>query len=735
LNLLGGKLKAIKGYSVFTFLIFVSLQSLAQIDMNFRRANAVVLYEFKETSGDIINDTSSIGTPLNLTIADASTAAISRGNGFIELKTRNLISSAAAATKVINACKTTNELTLEMWVENNESAKLTTGFYPAMTAQPNRLLALSTNLTKNNFYIGQFYDDNDFYYSAINTSGNEKTATPGGSLNNPIKSIANQIILPSLEVNSPPNQTVQKIVMTLNAQKNAKLYLSDRDGSLSLAAKTSTGFGDTAANFSTWYTDAKLTLGNIASTFNEVKTAPSDFTGCDTAQSISANSGCKANSRYWKGKIYLVAVYCKALTETQILGERSQMQVRNSSPDINTGINITENLLKAQTIFQRLTSVKIPLYDPVLKEMAAKLDQNDAVAAAAVATQDSRFYNYTVRDFASKMSNRAETTNVPLNDFTTTVIGAVRDEISAQRLLFDNITYVADPKLVAVPSAEVTDILRSNNHYSALDNQKIDLVKVIKATTQRIFNGTKAVDMPTPAGLLTSRSWLSEHAVAGTNRRLVEYSLREFLCTPLEKIADSTGPDNVVGRDIDRFPGGVHTKFTTTCRACHTVMDGFRPAFSQFTFNSDYVMHTFTSPSVNTTDDEAKGSGIFTSKETGATFIHDKINKNGTVFPGGKITTDDNWVNNASYGANLPYFNWTRLKGKGIQEYGKALAESKQFPLCMAKRVFATVCKRDVASTDDTLISEAAQEFSSRNYNLKYLFQKIVVSKQCIGGK
>lgn len=133
------------------------------------------------------------------------------------------------------------------------------------------------------------------------------------------------------------------------------------------------------------------------------------------------------------------------------------MQVRNSSPDINTSINITEETLKAQTIFQRLTSVKIPLYDPVLKEMA-KLDQNDAVAAAAVATQDSRFYNYTVRDFASKMSNRAETTDVPLNDFTTTVIGAVRDEISAQRLLFDNITYVADPKLVAVPSAEVTDL-------------------------------------------------------------------------------------------------------------------------------------------------------------------------------------------------------------------------------------------------------------------------------------
>jgi len=709
--------------------------SSAQIDMAFRRSNAVVLYEFKETSGDVINDTSAIGSPLNLIIADPSNAAITRGDGFIELKTRNLISSIGPASKLINACKSTNELTVEIWAENNESARLTTGFYPDKTAQPNRLLSLSTNLVKSNFYVGQFYEDSDFYYSSVNTSGNEKMATPGGSLNNPIKSLANQIILPSLEINSPPNEKMQKIIFTINSQKNAKLYLSDRDGSLSLAAKSSTGFGDSSANFSTWYTDAKLTLGNIASTFNEVKTAPSDFTGCDNAQSISANSGCKANSRYWKGKIYLIAVYCKALTENQILGERSQMQVRNTSSDINTNVVITENLLKAQTIFQRITSVKVPLYDPVLKNMAGKLDQSDSIGAAAIATQDSRFYNYTVRDFASKMSNRAETTNVPLNDFTTTVIGAVRDEINAQRLLFDNITYVADSKLVAVPSAEVTDILRSNNHYAALDNQKIDLVKVIKASTQRIFNGTKAVDMPTPAGLLTSRAWMSEHATAGTNRRLVEYAFREFLCTPLEKVADSTGPDNVVARDIDRFPGGVHTKFTTSCRACHTVMDGFRPAFSQFTFNSDYTMHTFTSPSVNNTDDEAKGMGIYTSKEPGATFVHDKINKNGSVFPGGKITTDDSWVNNASYGANLPYFNWTRLKGKGIQDFGKALAESKQFPICMAKRVFATVCKRDVTTADDSLINEAAQEFSNRNYNLKYLFQKLVVSKQCIGGK
>src|SRR5205085_1121378 len=143
--------------------------------------------------------------------------------------------------------------------------------------------------------------------------------------------------------------------------------------------------------------------------------------------------------------------------------------------------------------------------------------------------------------------------------------------------------------------------------YESLDTQRIDLAKVLIPTTQKVFDGSKAQEMPTPVGLLTTRQWMAAHAIAGTNRRLVEFSFREFLCTPLEKVADSTGLDNVVARDIDRFPGGSHTKFTTTCRACHTIMDGFRPAFGYFTFNNDYVMHSFTSPTAKNQEDEDKG--------------------------------------------------------------------------------------------------------------------------------
>lgn len=733
--------------TVLSFLVVSTAQ--AQIDMNFRRANAIVLYEFNEASGNQVMDTSSIGTPLNLTISDASAAAIVRGadNGksYLSLQTRNLIQSTGAATKVIDACKASSEITIEAWYENNDPAKTSTGEYPSGTDQPNRIVGLSTDMRKNNFYMGQFYDGNnggELLYSAINTSGNENPTTPGGNLNNPIKSRSTQVIIPTAESSNPPAVSMQKMLVTLAKDQTAHLYLSDRDGNLSRVVNQATGFSISGNDlFSDWYADAKLSLGNVASTFSEVQNAPANFVGC-VGNVANSNPACAARSRYWKGKLYLVAVYCKALTEKQIIGDRSNAVVKNPVVPIDIGINIDAQRIKAQDIFQRITGIKTPIYDPILTQMVERLNANDPVGAAALATNDFRFINITVRDFASKMSNRAETINVPMNDFTATVMGVVRDDISAQKLLTDNITYQIDPLKAAVPSTLITDILKSNSHYESADTQRVDFSQVLtrfdksgQPLKQKVFDGRLAQDMPTPAGLLTSRGWLAAHAIAGTNRRLVEFSLREFLCTPLENVADSSGPDNVVARDIDRFPGGSHAKFTTTCRACHTIMDGLRPAFGYITFNSEYVMHSYTSPAVATQAMEDNGLGMYKSPAAGASYIAHKLNRNEEVFPGGRITVDDNWVNNAVFGANTAYFAWKSTSGKGITAYGKMLSESRQFPICMAKRVYTQVCKREPASTEMDMINAAATEFSTtRNYNLKFLFQKIVTSKECLGG-
>ena len=87
------------------------------------------------------------------------------------------------------------------------------------------------------------------------------------------------------------------------------------------------------------------------------------------------------------------------------------------------------------------------------------------------------FYNITVKDFAARMSNRDETINVPLNDFTATIIGLRFVIISTHKIINGYILLMADPTKSAVPSDWVDDLLQSNNHYEALSNGRYDLSK------------------------------------------------------------------------------------------------------------------------------------------------------------------------------------------------------------------------------------------------------------------
>ncbi len=749
-------MKTVMGTSA---LLVATSVAQAQITPQYRRDNAVVLYEFSGDSNRIVRDTAAakFGAPLNLRIHNNLGVGLAQNPDHLHIDERSLILSDAPATKLINTCKTNQELTIEVVMENNEGLKPRMeggGRFPGNTFQPGRIVSLSENILKNNFTLGQFYDGTDFFANAVNTSGVENPANPGASLSNLLRSEATQIIIPSIETDSPPNIKKQTMVFTLNKDAVARVYLSDREGNLSRRALTSTGFR-TANNdiFNTWYPNAKLSLGNVATDIDTVFADSGDYRSCtNNAQNPAI---CPKNSRYWKGKLYLVAIYCQALTDQQILGDRSQQMLVNEAYPIDPNFEVTPNLKKAQEIYERLTGAKVPIYAPVLGEMALDLDGNDPVAAAGRAIVDPRFYNITLRDMAAKISTRAQTIDTPLNDFITTFIGATYDNLDARKLLTENMVYEANPAVIAVPSSEVSDRLRSDSMFTSLQAQRADLTKVLIRKKQRIFDGRRAVDLPDDqtAGLLTTRTFLASHAIAGTTRRPIEKTLEHFLCFPMEKLADSSGPDNVVGKDIDRAPGGAFTKFNTTCKACHTVLDGFRPAFSFFTFNNNYVMHSFTSPTAisvqgNTAQNqEDNGTAMNKSTVPGATYVHNKLNHNDTdttdprnpqVKPGAYVY-NDSWINNANLGANAKILGWnqtTGLAGKGVKSFGRAVAESKQFPVCLATRVFASICKRDPGAAEQSYIKKVAADFSNEGqYKLKYLFQRIVGSDECMGLK
>ena len=73
-----------------------------------------MLYTFEEGDGDTIGDVSGVGEPLDLTIADVG--AVSWESGALVLQDGTIATSSGPATKIIDACKDSNELTLEAWL-------------------------------------------------------------------------------------------------------------------------------------------------------------------------------------------------------------------------------------------------------------------------------------------------------------------------------------------------------------------------------------------------------------------------------------------------------------------------------------------------------------------------------------------------------------------------------------------------------------------------------------------
>jgi hypothetical protein len=573
----------------------------------------------------------------------------------------------------------------------------------------------------------------------------------------------------------------------LNSAGVGRLYLSDLDGAMYLATENSTGFGNGVGStfFSNWLNTAYLNLGNeniISPTITSITNADgstssaaiNDFVAkASNGANIAACGDACINepNRYWKGSFERLAIYCNEVPRDQILGAGTLNVISNVVPttpvDIVVASNADAATVKAQAIYTRLTGVKLAATDPVIQQMAPLIAQNMPVAAAAIATQNPQFVNTTIRDFAAKMSNRSETINVPLNDFTATFMGFARDDLNAQDLLTSDYFYMAntDPNInpltgnadlagkpaagwptAPVPARLVDDILMSNNHYDSLETGRYDLNKVLKKTRQKVLNaraatvgGLQAADLPDPAGVLTSRQWLKEHAIAGTNRRLVEFSLKEFLCTPIEMAADSGGADDVVGIDIDRYPGGDNSKYMTTCRACHTILDSFRPAFAEWTFGKGFAKNVnFTDDIPNDGDEDALMGMRKDDKYPGVSFKYNKeadTDPSKVIYPDGRRTIDTTWVNHALTGSNKVNFQFdpAMASGVGAKSFGKLLSKSPRFQRCMAERAFKQICKRDVQTVDNAFIQNAADEFAKSGFKLKALFQNIVVGDQCLG--
>lgn len=414
-----------------------------------------------------------------------------------------------------------------------------------------------------------------------------------------------------------------------------------------------------------------------------------------------------------------------------VLISASSQSIANTSISENEAIQMIERLHGSRILASKLrdNGMLVKVQDPKTRD-----------EALMQLIEDDNFYKVTLRNMASRMSIRSEEVSAPLNDFIVTVIGIARDNLDARQMLTGNFYYKADVSKITtltIRDNEYTDIILSNNHYNDLNSNlyRLNLSSILMKTNQKIQAANSRdpargnlQPTPDPAGLLTTNTWGQEHYSGGTNRRAVEYTLRSFLCTPIEKAADTAASDSRIGRDIDRFPGNDHSRFLTSCKGCHTVMDGFRGAFAKVNF-VDFLVH----------GDAIKGSATTPARGMSDQGIATKLNVNNTTFPAGFVTTNNSWVNHADRGLNAQQFGWRgpSNSGNSLNSFGQLISNSSRFSRCIAKRVFVETCARheDVfKDVESPHIQKLAQIFEDNKYNLKSVFIAATQLSQCKKG-
>ena len=233
----------------------------------------VAFYPFTEGSGTTINDVSGFGAPLNLTAQNEAAISWIAGGG-LSVNSPTIISSAGAATKVIDAIKAGNEITIEAWVN------------PANTTQagPARIVTLSKGKYDRNFTLAQ---QNTLYDVRLRTSSTDLNGRP--SSNTPAGSLTADLT---------------HVVYTRNTAGVVFMYINGTESASSTVDGTT----------SNWDGTYRLALAN-ESTLN----------------------------RAWLGEIHLVAIFDRALSQTEVAQNFSaglNRELISDIPNPPTGLTV-----------------------------------------------------------------------------------------------------------------------------------------------------------------------------------------------------------------------------------------------------------------------------------------------------------------------------------------------------------------------------------------------------------
>lgn len=338
----------------------------------------------------------------------------------------------------------------------------------------------------------------------------------------------------------------------------------------------------------------------------------------------------------------------------------------------------------------------------------------NAEAAAMLATEHPDFYRTTLKNFAAPWTNRDQSIFVPLNDYSATIIGIVRDDIDFREILSGDILYTDDGSSGVAAYSQT-----SNLHYEQLEDGGVDLGEHLQQQQQSILLNIPA---DATAGVMTTRAAAREFFIAGTNRAMFRFTLINHLCRDLESLADTTRAPDRIRQDVTRSPGGDSRVFRNNCIGCHSGMDPMAQAFAYYNYSFDAE------------SDPEGNAGQLTYNNNGAadvvtgTRVVAKYHNNASNFPFGYVTQTDDWNNywRAGRNQNVGWSPGLPGTGSGAKTMGTELANSDAFASCQVVKVFRNVCLRDpVDATDRNEIEVLTQSFTSNGFNLKRTFASV----------
>jgi hypothetical protein len=377
---------------------------------------------------------------------------------------------------------------------------------------------------------------------------------------------------------------------------------------------------------------------------------------------------------------------------------------------------------EARRMHERLTGV--PPTNTVLTTMEGLIASNPEDAAIE-AMKNPAFYNVTLKNYVAPWTNEAQSVFVPLNDYSATVIGLIRDNVDFRAILHGNILYTGNVSGIAAYSNANNDHYEQLEQKGPIDGNLADDTILVKKTQTEV---TGLPDEAT-AGVITTRAAAAAFFSAGTNRAMFRFTMMNHMCTDVDPLKDVSRVPDRVRQDVSRSPGGDSRIYMFNCVGCHAGMDGLSGAFARYEYN------------------EAAEEMEYTANAIAAKYLINSDN-----FKHGYVTTDDSWVNYWRNGQNkllgwadkssadlssagITFDDKDHAHGNGAKSFGHELANSYSFARCQVKKAYQAVCLHnpDDYAADRELIDGIngvggiTRSFMT-DYNMKNVFAKVAAS-------